>query len=345
MTTLSRKTEIRHLPPAEIFKIAQQLDSSQNWKKLMRIIPKKLEEEVEIEEFGGKYNAEHIKIIENNKGSRLAAEILMDEWGTSGRIRPNLAHLLQLLVKAELFRAADYVADLLNEALPKRPEKGPAARIDISLPPDEEIAEIGGILSDMDYPNSSNINNIPSNLENNMDFYDKWTPNDQRKIHVLDSNNGTPENLIQFSMSSMSGTQDSNFSLHSDIMGNDGIILVGGEEGPSNASRNIPSSIDTLSTDIPDTVTSQSAESVTEAPYEMESAMIPDVSLLRVHRANPSQDSCDNIPHFSLLMSPAAPQMTEEMKSNISTDSESSQSRSEIISDNSIPNLPMLQGK
>lgn len=46
---------------------------------------------------------------------RLAGEILFDEWGTSGRQRPTVSHLLQLLVKAELFRAADYVAvNLLN---------------------------------------------------------------------------------------------------------------------------------------------------------------------------------------------------------------------------------------
>ncbi|XP_055697784.1 protein Tube [Phlebotomus papatasi] len=350
MTTLTRKTEIRHLPSAEVFKIAQQLDSSQNWKKLMRIIPKKLEEDADILVFGGKYNAEHIKIIENNKGSRLAAEVLIDEWGTSGRIRPNLAHLLQLLVKAELFRAAEYVAcDLLNEPLPKRPDKGPAAKIDITLPPDEEIEAIGGILSNMEYPNSSNLNNDRSQMDNNRDFYDKWTPNDQQKIRLDESRNGISENLIEFSVSSVSVTQDSNFSLHSDIVGNDGIVLVGGEDGPSNASRNIPSSIDTLSTDIPDTVTSNS-ENNTEIPNTEINDVLPDVSLLRVHRADPPEDSSDNLPHFSLLMPRAPPAnetKSENTDVNLSSDSETFQSTSEIISDSipNIPNLPMLQGK
>lgn len=44
-----------------------------------------------------------------------AAQIFLEEWITSGKIRPTLSHLLQLLVKSESFRAADYVAiDLLS---------------------------------------------------------------------------------------------------------------------------------------------------------------------------------------------------------------------------------------
>lgn len=45
---------------------------------------------------------------------RSCAEIFLEEWGTSGRIRPDLAYLVQLLGKAQLFRAADYVTDLLK---------------------------------------------------------------------------------------------------------------------------------------------------------------------------------------------------------------------------------------
>jgi interleukin-1 receptor-associated kinase 4 len=45
---------------------------------------------------------------------RPCAEIFLEEWGTSGRIRPDLAYLVQLLGKAQLFRAADYVTDLLK---------------------------------------------------------------------------------------------------------------------------------------------------------------------------------------------------------------------------------------
>uniref|UniRef100_A0A1B0CKR1 Tube Death domain-containing protein n=2 Tax=Lutzomyia longipalpis TaxID=7200 RepID=A0A1B0CKR1_LUTLO len=352
MATLTRKTEVRHLPAADMFRIAQQLDSSQNWKKLMRIIPKKLENDDEIGIFGGKYNAEHIKIIENNKGSRLAAEVLMEEWGTSGRIRPNLSHLLQLLVKAELFRAADYVAcDLLNEPRPKRPEKGPAAKIDITLPPDEELAEIGAILSDMTYPNSSGINNLQSQLDNNRDFYDKWMPKDQQKFHLKPLEHSTralTENLIQFSRSSVSGTQEANLSIHSDIVGNDGIVLVGGEDGPSNNSRNVPSSIGTLSTDIPDTISTNSRNDTEHS--DVVNDVLPDVSILRVHREDPpAEEPNDIIPRFSLLMPHADENKSKDSildsTSSVDSSSSSSQSTSEIISNNSIPNLSLLQGK
>ncbi|KMQ90464.1 protein tube [Lasius niger] len=64
---------------------------------------------------------------------RNAAEMFLDEWSTMGRKRPTLRLLLELLIKAELFRAADYVAcDILKQERPRRPDYGPAASIDIS---------------------------------------------------------------------------------------------------------------------------------------------------------------------------------------------------------------------
>lgn len=41
---------------------------------------------------------------------RPCSEILLDEWSTSGRQRPYLTTLLHYLVKADLYRAAEYVA-------------------------------------------------------------------------------------------------------------------------------------------------------------------------------------------------------------------------------------------
>lgn len=52
---------------------------------------------------------------------RSAAEIFLSEWGTMGKKRPTLSVLLNFLVKAELFRAADYVAkDLLKGTIKKK---------------------------------------------------------------------------------------------------------------------------------------------------------------------------------------------------------------------------------
>lgn len=40
---------------------------------------------------------------------RSRSEIFLEEWGTSGKIRPNLKILKKLLVDAGLIRAAEYV--------------------------------------------------------------------------------------------------------------------------------------------------------------------------------------------------------------------------------------------
>jgi interleukin-1 receptor-associated kinase 4 len=45
---------------------------------------------------------------------RACAAIFVDEWSTSGRKQPDLAFLLWQLGRAELFRAADYVADVIK---------------------------------------------------------------------------------------------------------------------------------------------------------------------------------------------------------------------------------------
>lgn len=81
-------------------------------------------------------NLDYFRLIqqESLKSQRSCTEILFDEWGTSGRIQPALGHLLQLLIKAELYRAADYVAvKLLNQEPPKRPKKGPAALVTLNF--------------------------------------------------------------------------------------------------------------------------------------------------------------------------------------------------------------------
>lgn len=52
------------------------------------------------------------------KDKRNAAQMFLDEWSTMGRKRPTLRTLLELLMRAELFRAADYIAcDILKRTL------------------------------------------------------------------------------------------------------------------------------------------------------------------------------------------------------------------------------------
>ncbi|RLU17585.1 hypothetical protein DMN91_009821 [Ooceraea biroi] len=120
-------TEIQDLKPAELHTLGIILNYSDSWKKLMVIVP--------AERNGFKFNNQHVSIIEQatETDDRNAAEIFIDEWSTMGKKAPTLGLLLDLLIKAELFRAADYVScDILKQEKPKRPDKGPAAPIDIS---------------------------------------------------------------------------------------------------------------------------------------------------------------------------------------------------------------------
>lgn len=88
---------------------------------------------------------------------RSCSEILFDEWGTSGRPRASLGHLKYLLAKAELFRAADYLAKLLGEKIPVRPANGPAAVIPTNLSEiqphvDTSTADVEKHLDELNYP-------------------------------------------------------------------------------------------------------------------------------------------------------------------------------------------------
>ncbi|KAG4073495.1 hypothetical protein HA402_000719 [Bradysia odoriphaga] len=156
----TRRTEVRHISQAELIKIAEILNvpsSSPAWKKVMQIVPSELIHHEQLSDCKPKYNIQHIRLIEKAGGTlKNSAYIFLEEWMTSGKIRPTLSHLLQLFVKSELWRAAEYVAiNLLSEAPPQRPTKGPAAKIDISLP--DDFGGIDNALLNGNYPNTSEI--------------------------------------------------------------------------------------------------------------------------------------------------------------------------------------------
>lgn len=133
---MDESTEIRKLPPVDVFKLAQILDSGNAWKQVMAVIP----EDPRNVNSKAKYSVEFIRLIESagEKQSRSCTEILLDEWGTSGKVRPNVNTLLQVLVKAQLFRAAEYVSvEILKGKPPERPLEGPAAAVDLTLPPEQ----------------------------------------------------------------------------------------------------------------------------------------------------------------------------------------------------------------
>ncbi|XP_018575651.2 protein Tube-like [Anoplophora glabripennis] len=159
--------EIRKLSPRYIRELAQILETHELWKRLMSIIPKTLEKfnfvcNVTLDN-PHKYNSEHFKLIENasERYRRACTEILLDEWGTSGRLRPVLGHLLYLLTQAKLFRAADYIAvDLLKQEKHQRPSTGPEALIPIVLSEpakqkDKHLEEVERSLDQIGYLDSA----------------------------------------------------------------------------------------------------------------------------------------------------------------------------------------------
>ncbi|XP_021200623.3 interleukin-1 receptor-associated kinase 4 [Helicoverpa armigera] len=130
-TTMQRHIELRKLPAASLCNLANILEINNDWQKVVPLIPKDLQSE----QFERKYNYEHMRLIEDHakNTNRTCAEVLFDEWGTSGRVRPTLGTLMNILYQAQIFRAVDEVARMLGEPPPPRPSDGPAAPIPTNL--------------------------------------------------------------------------------------------------------------------------------------------------------------------------------------------------------------------
>ncbi|XP_013116710.1 protein Tube [Stomoxys calcitrans] len=193
MSTYCRDTELRNVQTNDLYKLAVILDDNDYWKKLMEAIPKDINNKtfgsplhpIFDDNGGRKYSNDHIRLIQNafkrTGESRLCPQILFDEWGSSGRKneRPTLGVLLNLLLKAQLFRAADFVAEnFLGEPKPPRPTDGPGAEITCELPSTiyEDICEMAN--DSQNYPGTElilqNANFGNSLMDNNKDYYTKY---------------------------------------------------------------------------------------------------------------------------------------------------------------------------
>lgn len=142
------------------------------------------------------------KIEEESRklGSKSSPQILFDEWSTSGKRenRPRMSNLLDILIRAELFTAADYVAGLIDTPLPQRPNDGPAKCVDLTLPDDEsDTVAIAGIVEEFRYPFADTSN------DPNKDNFGKQ--NDYNKVIGLPQSNPEPSfsDLMKFSDNSI----------------------------------------------------------------------------------------------------------------------------------------------
>ena len=169
---VSKDTELRHLPIQTQLQLVKLLDVDDSvLSLLMGNIVKNLEDnDSEL-----RFNSKHIDAIREHsqRHNKSAILVLLDEWSTMGKLRPKVGHFLNLLIKCQLYQAADFVAELLNENKPVRPSSGPAASVDISLP----IDNIDDIVNDLNYPFSSIDLTTKANRINNFVKPDINTPN------------------------------------------------------------------------------------------------------------------------------------------------------------------------
>ncbi|XP_075971426.1 interleukin-1 receptor-associated kinase 4-like [Anticarsia gemmatalis] len=122
---VSRRSELRKVPGSYLRDIAGILEINNDYNKLLPHIPKHLDSE----EFEPKYTYKEKEDMREHaeRTAQYFAEVLFQEWGSSGKVRPTLGDLIDILQKAKLFDAASSVARILGE--PPPPRQSPSEEI------------------------------------------------------------------------------------------------------------------------------------------------------------------------------------------------------------------------
>lgn len=263
------------------------------------------------------------------KTRRHCTEILFDEWGTSGIVRPTLGHLLYLLTKAELFRAADYVAiNLLNQEPPERPKDGPAALITTILPPaPEKKHEIEQYLEQITYPSSFYENINSKSFNTNINYSNDNVNNSKSKKLVIPKiviSESPDTNIPSFQVplivprsreDDVSDSNNENVISAEPQVPHFSILLQKGDSGVNISENNVSDSnsasrIEENSTASVSDMMKFSSEEIIE--------ILPNLSILNVETAPEDASAClpafseilsaENVPHFSVLLEDNAKQ-------------------------------------
>lgn len=135
---------------------------------------------------------------------RLPCDILFEEWGSSGRVRPTLGHLFFLLQECKLYAAADYVAKILHKSSPQRPNFGPAAKIRLTPEERKQIDSSNTIISNgIRYPliiTESNTNESNFSTQNASNVINSTNPIENLHVNNTDE---TVSDMIQWSSEKM----------------------------------------------------------------------------------------------------------------------------------------------
>lgn len=238
---------------------------------------------------GSKFSDDHRRSLMSaaDVSRRTAASIFIDEWITMAERRtrklPTVQNLLDVLLRCQLYRLADFVADVSSQPRPTRPSSGPAKRVDISIPGEVELM-LDGIAYPFDSvdsqnrdqrskpsPNSPQINlsrSTNQTNENNLSVHSK-TPNNAATLmshpfHVNHSNVDVRTNLMEFSRSSM---ENSNIPMLSALQLNDEIIP---ETVPAESSKT-------------NSTTNGNLPAVLDSNFAESSGFMPAISMLKDH--------------------------------------------------------------
>jgi len=111
--------ELRKMPPTIRKELCDILSLDDQWKVMMAHVPTSNDNPT------NKYSNGDVNIIDQHckQTGKQGMDILLEEWGTSGRIRPTVLDLFFLCDKLELFRASDFIQKELLGTLPAEVSK------------------------------------------------------------------------------------------------------------------------------------------------------------------------------------------------------------------------------
>ena len=114
MTDKRGQLELRKIPPTSRQELCTILSLDDQWKDVMAHVP------MSVDNPTNKYTTSDVNIVEQHskQTGKKGMDILLDEWGTSGRVRPTVLDLFQLCDSLQLFRAADFIQNELLGGLP-----------------------------------------------------------------------------------------------------------------------------------------------------------------------------------------------------------------------------------
>ena len=111
MTDMKGMLELRKIPPTSRTKLCEILSLDDQWKVVMAHV------QMSPDNPTNKYSTDDVNILDKHskQTGKQGMDILLDEWGTSGRVRPTVTDLFSLCHSLELYRAADFIQqDLLG---------------------------------------------------------------------------------------------------------------------------------------------------------------------------------------------------------------------------------------